>query len=108
MILLASSLNENLVASNINLMLGKIYSQLGERDKSVTFIDKELTINVNNKGHYYGKLDHIPRLASMILQITEKLLKLILCLLMATPFLDIKLMKGDIQEVTNSIISNRT
>ncbi len=44
----ASSLNQNLADSGINLMLGKIYYKLGKSNKSIFHMDKELAINANN------------------------------------------------------------
>ena len=100
-LIIASSLNENLVASNVNLMLGKIYYQLGERDKSIAFIDKELTINANNKEALLwqirsyseaGEYDFAEDYAEKLIEVDP-----------VSPdgysiLGDIKLMKGDIQE----------
>ena len=100
-LIIASSLNESLVASNVNLMLGKIYYQLGERDKSIAFIDKELTINANNKEALLwqirsyseaGEYDFAEDYAEKLIEVDP-----------VSPdgysiLGDIKLMKGDIQE----------
>ena len=109
-LIIASSLNHNLVGSNVNLMLGKIYYQLGERDKSIAFIDKELEINANNQEALLWQIRSYSELGEYDFaeDYAEKLIEI-------DPYSpdgysilgDIKLMKGDIQksnELHNKVI----
>tara|TARA_B100001057_G_scaffold238622_2_gene238913 strand:- start:620 stop:2008 length:1389 start_codon:yes stop_codon:yes gene_type:complete len=48
-LLIASSMNQKLNENNLNLMLGKIYYKLNERNESIIYMNNELEINSNNQ-----------------------------------------------------------
>jgi len=91
-------------------MLGKIYYQLGDRDKSIAFIDKELEINADNQEALLWQIRSYSEAGEYDFaeDYAEKLIEI-------DPYSpdgysvlgDIKLMKGDIQksnELHNKVI----
>lgn len=100
-LIIASSLKHNLVSSNINLMLGKIYYQLGERDKSIAFMDEELKTNANNQEALLWQIRSYSEVSEYDFAegYAEKLIEIDPSSPQGYSILgDIKLMKGDIQK----------